>query len=152
MVVIMMMIDNTGGLPRRVLVPSVRRGQQRGSQLLRVCAGARCHCLFAKVVLVQMVRNLTSEWRWLFISRIDYEITKWKANNVSDLNTPEDKLNWIFTAFDQVFIQRIIHSELSVLSDFLYLLFEFLHLCLHHFTTIATSFPGRWRQYWCWGD
>jgi len=24
-----------------------------------------------------------------------------QANNVSDLNTPEDKLNWIFTAFDQ---------------------------------------------------
>ena len=53
---------------------------------------------------------------------------------MSDLNTPEDKLNWIFTAFDQVFIQRSIPSEFSVLSDFLYLLFEFLHLCLHHFT------------------
>ena len=24
-----------------------------------------------------------------------------QANNVTDLNTPEDKLNWIFTAFDQ---------------------------------------------------
>ena len=23
-----------------------------------------------------------------------------KANNVTDLNTPEEKLNWIFTAFD----------------------------------------------------
>ena len=57
----MMMIDNTGGLPRRVLVPSVRRGQQRGSQLLRVCAGNLCHYLFANVVLVEMVRNLTSE-------------------------------------------------------------------------------------------
>ena len=55
----------------------------------------------------------------MIIRRIDYKITKPKANNVSDLNTPEDKLNWIFTAFDQVFIQRIIHSEFSVFSDFL---------------------------------
>ena len=37
---------------------------------------------------------------------------------MSDLNTPEDKLNWIFTAFDQVFIQRSIHSELSVFQTF----------------------------------
>ena len=55
----------------------------------------------------------------MIISRIDNKITKPKANNVSDLNTPEDKLNWIFTAFDQVFIQRSIHSEFSVFSDFL---------------------------------
>ena len=45
---------------------------------------------------------------------------------MSDLNTPEDKLNWIFTAFDQVFIPRIIHSEFSVFSDFLICYFEFL--------------------------
>ena len=55
--------DDTGWLPRRIFVPCVRRRQQRGSQLLRVCAGDLCHCLFAKVVLVEMVRNLTSEWR-----------------------------------------------------------------------------------------
>ena len=57
--------DDAGWLPRRIFVPCVRRRQQRGSQLLRVCAGARCHCLFAKVVLVEMVRNLTSDWRGL---------------------------------------------------------------------------------------
>ena len=37
--------DDAGWLPRRIFVPCVRRRQQRGSQLLRVCTGARCNCL-----------------------------------------------------------------------------------------------------------
>ena len=53
--------DDAGWLPRRIFVPCVRRRQQRGSQLLRVCTGPPCHCLFAQVVLVQMIRNLTTD-------------------------------------------------------------------------------------------
>ena len=69
--------DDAGWLPRRIFVPCVRRRQQRGSQLLRVCAGARCHCLFALVVLVEMIINMTLDKRIeMIISRIDYNITK----------------------------------------------------------------------------
>ena len=52
--------DDTGWLPRRIFVPCVRRRQQRGSQLLRVCTGARCNCLslFVAVCLYRCLLSL----------------------------------------------------------------------------------------------
>ena len=88
------------------LVPSVRRGQEWRTQLLRVHAGLflttfesvssnrsllTANLEFHKCALLDQANNVTN------LDKCKYDL---QANNVTNLDTPEDKLNWIFTAFD----------------------------------------------------
>ena len=73
------------------LVPSIRRGQEWRTQLLRVHAG----------LFLTTFENVSSN-RSLLTANLEFHKCALldQANNVTNLDTPEDKLNWIFTAFD----------------------------------------------------